>query len=143
MEDVQVVFDPLPPDALRQFITESLANFNVARTGSDPWYPVGFFLKGARGDWQGGLLGEIWGGWLHVRNLWLAEAARGQRNGSRLMDAAEKYAVERGCFAAMLDTHSFQALGFYQKRGYAIFGTLEDFPPGHTRHFLRKRLGQL
>ena len=51
------------------------------------------------------------------------------------MDAAETYAVEHGCFAATLDTHSYQALGFYQKRGYEVFGTLEDCPPGHTQIF--------
>ena len=52
------------------------------------------------------------------------------------------YAASRGCFAATLDTHSFEALGFYQKRGYEVFGTLEDYPPGHTKYFLRKRLAQ-
>jgi GNAT superfamily N-acetyltransferase len=142
MEDVEIVFDPLPPDELRRFIIDSLANVNVARTGFEAWYPIGFFLKSARGEWLGGLLGDAWGGWMTVRFLWLAEPARGQRHGSRLMDAAEGYALQRGCFAAVLDTHSFEALGFYQKRGYEIFGALEDCPPGHTKYFLRKRLAQ-
>ena len=56
------------------------------------------------------------------------------------MDAAEACALGRGCFAAALDTHSYEALGFYQKRGYEVFGALEDCPPGHTKYFLRKRL---
>jgi GNAT superfamily N-acetyltransferase len=142
MEDVQIVFDPLPPDSLRQFIINRLSAFNIARTGVDAWHPVGLFLKSARGEWLGGLLGDIWGGWLNVRFLWLAEVARGQRNGSRLMDAAEEYAMQRGCHAAALDTHSYEALGFYQKRGYDIFGALEDCPPGHTKYYLRKRLVQ-
>ena len=87
------------------------------------------------GEWLGGLLGDAWGGWLNVQFLWLDEAARGQRHGSRLMDAAEDYAIRRGCFAATLETHSFEALGFYQKRGYEVFGVLEDYPPGHTQVF--------
>ena len=33
----------------------------------------------------------------------------------------------------------FQALSFYQKLGYQIFGQLEDYPVGHTRYFLQKR----
>ena len=56
------------------------------------------------------------------------------------MDAAEQLAVERGALAANLETHSFQAEGFYLKRGYAVFSRLEDYPRGHTKLFLRKRL---
>ena len=44
-------------------------------------------------------------------------------------------AVGHGCFARNLETHSYEALGFYQKRGYEVFGTLEDYPPGHTQVF--------
>ena len=51
-------------------------------------------------------------------------------------------AIRRGCFAATLETHSYEALGFYQKRGYEVFGMLEDYPPGHSKYFLRKRLAQ-
>ena len=69
MEEFEVVFDPMPPDALSRFATESLAAYNVAVTGESSWYPVGFFLKSSRGEWLGALLGEIWGGWLRVRIL--------------------------------------------------------------------------
>ena len=56
------------------------------------------------------------------------------------MDAAEHLAVERGAFAVNLETHSFQAEDFYLKRGYVVFGRLEDYPPGHTKLFLHERL---
>jgi GNAT superfamily N-acetyltransferase len=140
MEDLQIVFDPQPSDSLRDFIFRRLASFNIARTGIDEFHSINFFLRSPQGEWLGGLLGDAWGGWLTVRFLWLAELARGQRCGSRLMDAAEAHARDRGCFAAMLDTHSYEALGFYQKRGYVVFGQLEDCPPGHTKYFLRKQL---
>jgi hypothetical protein len=39
-----------------------------------------------------------------------------------------------------LDTMSFQALPFYQKQGYTVFGILEDLPEGHRRYYLRKDL---
>ena len=92
-------------------------------------------------EWMGGLTGYIWGGWLHLNFVWVMEALRRQGYGSQLMDAAEAFAAERGAFAATLETHSFQAPEFYAKRGYAIFGQLDDYPPGHTKLFLRKRLG--
>jgi len=56
-----------------------------------------------------------------------------------LMGQAEGRARERGCHSTWLDTFSFQARGFYEKLGYEEFGRL-DYPPGHYRHFMRKRL---
>jgi hypothetical protein len=50
---------------------------------------------------------------------------RGQGHGSRLMDAAEALALQRGALAANLETHSFQGEDFYLKRGYVVF-----WPPG-------------
>jgi uncharacterized protein (DUF924 family)/GNAT superfamily N-acetyltransferase len=140
VEELEIVFDPLPPEPLTRFVTESLASFNVAATGLSAWYPVGFFLKSRSGEWLGGLLGHIWGGWLQVTHLWIAAAVRRQRHGTRLMQAAENYAVERGCIGATLETTSFEARPFYEKRGYEVFATLDDYPPGHSKFFLRKRL---
>ena len=55
------------------------------------------------------------------------------------MRAAEQEARDRGCSHAHCDTYDFQALPFYQKLGYQVFGQLEDYPAGHTRYFLQKR----
>jgi GNAT superfamily N-acetyltransferase len=140
MEKLEIVFDPLPPDALTRFVTESLGSYNIAATGQESWYPVGFFLKSGRNEWLGGLLGNIWGGWLHVSHLWLAAPARRHGHGTRLLQAAERYAVERGCWAAALETHSYEARPFYEKLGYEVFAVLEDYPPGHTKFYLRKQL---
>jgi GNAT superfamily N-acetyltransferase len=140
MEDVQLVFEPFPGDALTRFLSDHVNNLNFARTGTATWHPVGYFLKNPRGEWLAGLTGYVWGGWLHVNLVWVTESLRGQRHGSRLMDAAEAFAAEHGCLGVTLETHSFQAPGFYAKRGYEVFGTLEDYPPGHSKLFLRKRL---
>lgn len=140
MEKLEIVFDPLPSDALSRFVTESLAAYNIAATGQESWYPIGFFLRSGRGEWLGGLLGNIWGGWLHVTHLWMAAPVRRCGNGTRLLHAAEEYAIERGCFAATLETASFEARPFYEKLGYEVFATLEDYPPGHTKYYLRKQL---
>jgi GNAT superfamily N-acetyltransferase len=142
MEELQLVFEQFPGDTLTRFVSDNVINLNFARTGVTDWHPVGYFLKNARGEILGGLTGYIWGGWMHVNFLWVTEALRGQRHGSRLMDAAEQLAAERGCLGATLETHSFMAPGFYARRGYEVFGSLEDYPPGHTKLFLRKRLAQ-
>ena len=46
-------------------------------------------------------------------------------------------ALRRGCRAAYLDTFSYQARPFYEKLGYEVFGTLDDYPLGHQRFFMR------
>jgi ribosomal protein S18 acetylase RimI-like enzyme len=77
-------------------------------------------------------------GWLFVDALWVHPDLRGQGAGRALMAHAERRAGAAGCHSAWLDT--FQARGFYEAIGYRVFGTLEDFPAGQTRSFLRKRL---
>ena len=140
MDELEIVFDPLPSEALRDYVSDSLDAHNIAATGLSTWHPVGFFLKSPRGEWLGGLLGSLWGGWLHVTYLWIDQAVRGQRWATKMMDYAEAYARERNCHSATLDTHSFQARPFYEKRGYEIFGTLDDYPKGHKKFFLKKKL---
>jgi len=39
-----------------------------------------------------------------------------------------------------LETHSYEARPFYEKLGYEVFAALEDYPPGHTKFYLRKQL---
>ena len=137
--DYQIVFDQIG-GADAQLVRDRLDMFNVGVTGHSNYYPVNFFVKSPRGETMGGLLGAIWGGWLYISYLWIDEAVRGQRWATKLMDMAEAYAVERGCHAVSLDTHSFQARPFYERRGYVVFGELDDFPKGHKKYFLKKTL---
>lgn len=139
MADLRIVFEQRP-GAEAQFVRDHLDFYNVGVTGVSAYYSANFFLKNGRGEILGGLLGGIWGGWLHVTFLWVDEAVRGRDWGTKLMDEAEAYARERGCHSVELDTHSFQARPFYEARGYEVFGTLDDYPKGHKKFFLRKKL---
>jgi ribosomal protein S18 acetylase RimI-like enzyme len=72
--------------------------------------------------------------------LWVHDSLRHRGIGTRLMELAEEKARERGCQYAYLDTFSFQACPFYKRLGYEVFGTLDDFPNGHKRYFMKKSL---
>jgi ribosomal protein S18 acetylase RimI-like enzyme len=141
MQELEIVFDPLPSEALTRLVSDNIANLNMVRTDAADWHPVNFFLKSPRGEWLGGLIGYVWGGWLHVNFLWVSESLRGQDHGTRLMDAAEAMAQERGAFGACLETFTSQAPDFYKKRGYIVFGRLDNYPPGYAKLFLSKRFG--
>jgi len=90
--------------------------------------------------WLGGLDSFMGLGWLHISTLTIAEELRGYGYGRALLLAAEQEAVRHSCFNAYVFTYSFQAPEFYQHLGYEVFAELEDFPPGHRRYFLKKRL---
>jgi ribosomal protein S18 acetylase RimI-like enzyme len=44
------------------------------------------------------------------------------------------------CRGMWLGRFSFQARGFYEKLGFLVFGEIENYPPGHSRVSLKKRL---
>lgn len=95
-------------------------------------------------DGSGTVTGGLWGvtlfRWLEVEMLFVPESMRGQGVGSALIAAAETEARGRGCLGIHVDALSFQAVPFYEKMGFSVFGALEDCPPGHQRLFFQKRL---
>lgn len=122
-----------------------LRGYNALFAGDNPRHghiPLNIYLRDESGTICGGLLGDTYFGWLSINILWIDERFRGQGYGERLMDTAEEEARRRGCVHVNLDTFSFQARPFYEKRGYRVYGVLEDFPAGtgHQRFYLTKDL---
>lgn len=139
-ENLRLDFEPFVSEAISQFIVNGIDNHNIATTGEAAYYPASFVLRSESGEVLGGLLRQIWGGWLQVKSLWVAEPIRQRGYGSRLLAAAERYAADRDCLGSTLETHNQQACGFYERRGYRVFGALPEYPPGHAKFFLCKRL---
>jgi GNAT superfamily N-acetyltransferase len=138
VNEIQTSIEEGASDAERQLVVQGLVDYNNAQTAPEASCDL-TVLSRHDGEVVGGLLGYTWGNWLFVRQLWVADAFRGRGLGRTLMRVAEHEAHSRGCLYAHLDTFDFQALPFYQKLGYRIFGQLDDYPVGHTRYFLQKR----
>jgi GNAT superfamily N-acetyltransferase len=136
-----ITLESEPAGADVQAIIQGLVQFNSSRAEAENWQPLVLLLRNTEGVLQGGLLGHTHWTWLFVSHLWIAEPQRSQGYGRSLLIRAEEEAVTRGCSHAHLDTFDFQARGFYEGLGYALFGQLADFPPGHTRYFFHKALG--
>ncbi|UPG74187.1 GNAT family N-acetyltransferase [Roseomonas gilardii subsp. gilardii] len=140
--DAEIAVTDSPAEAERDTVLQGLIAFNTERAGPLEMRLLGVILRDpGTGRPLGGLIGRTTRDWLFVEMFHLPEEARGQGFGRRILRAAEEEAGRRGCRYAWLDTFSFQARGFYEKLGYTVFGTLEDYPAGHSRYFLRKTLG--
>jgi predicted acetyltransferase/ribosomal protein S18 acetylase RimI-like enzyme len=122
-------------------IADGLGAFNRSHVSEyGPSRPLVLLLTGPDSDEiVGGLHGSTGYSYLYVNLLFVPESMRRGGVGRKLMMEAEAEAIRRGCHAAVLDTFSFQARGFYEKLGYSVFGTLHDYPPGHSRFYLTKR----
>jgi GNAT superfamily N-acetyltransferase len=123
-------------EALRQRLWEH----NVASTGDSNGFELAIVLRGPDGALRAGLYGWTWGGWLEIDQFWVHPEDRGKGLGSRMLAAAEAEGRKRGCHTAALSTHTFQAPDFYRRHGYETHTTLDEYPPGHAKLFMRKRL---
>lgn len=133
------VVDEIGAEEWRQ-LDDRLYDFNVAATGFDDGRLLGVYLRVGAGELVAGLQGWTWAGWLEIRTVWVREDARGRGLGRRLVEAAEAEARARGCTRSLVDTHSFQASGFYAKLGYAEVATVPDYPPGGAKIIFAKTL---
>ena len=107
----------------------------------EPFVKICRFDKAPDGSMAGGVLAcsVLWN-ILYVEAVWVREDCRGRRLATRLLDEVEAEAKALGCRIAQLDTYDFQARELYEKRGYRVFGTLENAPEGHSHYYLFKEL---
>jgi GNAT superfamily N-acetyltransferase len=126
--------------AAYQLIGDAIDQFNMTVTGFHSYTPVNVLLRDEQKLVKGGALGGIWGEWLYLKYLWVAEELRGQGYGSQLLALAEAEATSAQCRGIYLETYDFQAHSFYARYGFETLGELQEFPPGHTYYYMVKRL---
>jgi ribosomal protein S18 acetylase RimI-like enzyme len=119
-------------------VRDGLHRFNFDATGFRDVHTVTLFVRDHRGTITGGLLGYVWGGWLHITELWVSEEYRRDGLGRQLLATAESEAVSFGARGAFLSTFDFQAPEFYRRCGYEVYATHPDCPFGHADYHLRK-----
>ena len=133
-----ITYEPMPQPDDVAIVRRGLSAYNRHHAPDDAFQSLTLFIRDAQGIVVGGLLGGTIWQWLYVEILWLSDELRGQQYGSRLLAEAERLAMERECIAAHLDTMSWQALAFYERHGYTVYGVLDNFPPGHRKYLLQK-----
>ncbi|MFN2124148.1 MAG: GNAT family N-acetyltransferase [Candidatus Promineifilaceae bacterium] len=136
----QIVYEDKPEDSAWGIIGRGVSSYNIEQAGEEKFQRICFVLKDPEGEIAGGILGDIYWNWFYIDLLWVKEELRGQGFGRSLLAQAEERARRQGAGNVYLDTFSFQAPDFYKQSGYEVFGELPDFPAGHTRFFMTKKI---
>ena len=76
----------------------------------------------------------------YVDFLWTEEPYRGQGMGSKLLREAERGIKAHGGERVLVSAFDWQGVAFFENNGYAVTGTLDDFPKGHRFYCMEKRL---
>lgn len=126
------------PD-VRKLLYAGLAAHNRKSVEAPQVRPLWVLLRqDERGPVIGGLMGATAWSHLRIEALFVPELMRGTGIGAQILAMAEEEARHRGCIGVWLDTYSFQAREFYERLGYEVLGEIADYPPGHTRYFMKK-----
>lgn len=132
------VIDPKSKDYVRNKMIEfNLMHFPEELRGR--YQELNLQLVTTEGCTVGGIVGEFCWNWLEIHYLFVETEYRKFGYGRALLREAEKSAKEKKCDFIKLDTLSFQALDFYLKEGFQIYGSIEN-AGSHTHYYLKKDL---
>ena len=123
----------------KRAVLKGLVAYNTQKAGKMDFAPLSISLR-EKGKIVGGVVGEMFFGWMFVQLFWIDDKHRRKGFGQRLLETAEAEARKKGIKNVYLDTFSFQAPAFYKKLGYREFGRLKEYPAGHDRVWMAKAL---
>ncbi|MEM7734809.1 MAG: GNAT family N-acetyltransferase [Deinococcota bacterium] len=136
--ELKTIFEP--DQAVIDAVDNGLETYNFSKVGGWTCDHLAIIAEDNKEKIIGGLYGVIQWDWLEIELAWVDETYRSKGLGSKLVSEAEAAAVSKGVQNVHLRTGSWQAVDFYKKLGYAVFGQLEDYPKGFTTYFMRKSL---
>ena len=125
----------------QQHINKELYQFNLKHFPADlsgRYEKIHLFLQDENNNVRGGILAEVCWNWLEIHTFMMDEDIRNLGFGSKLLGALEEIALAKHCDFIKVDTLSFQALGFYEKHGYRVFGTLDNVGRDYQHYYLKK-----
>lgn len=127
-------------------INNKLYEYNLKHFPTDlrgRYQEIHLFLKDEDSKVRGGIVGEICWNWLEIHTFIIDEDIRKLGYGTKLLLEIEQIALEKNCDFIKVDTLSFQALDFYKKHGYQVFGALDHVGRDFKHYYLKKDLSMV
>jgi GNAT superfamily N-acetyltransferase len=123
-------------------LSDELDRYNAAATpGTDSARELTVQILDDSSGLVAGLSGWTWGVVAGIGMTWVRDDARGTGVDTRLLDAFEATARERGCRHVFVTSFTFQAPGFYERHGCVELARWQDVPVAGTADVhLRKDL---
>lgn len=126
----------------REQVDSKLVAFNRAAVPfqqAEDWIDLSHVIKDDSGLVIAGINATLYC-WniLYIDVLYVDDTHRDKGLGRLLLQTVEDAAKSLGGYMSHLDTFDWQAKDFYERHGYSVFGVLDNCPPGHTRHYMKK-----
>ncbi len=133
------IADTIDPYHL-QVIREDLEGHHAANSPPLDWLPMAVIMRDMQGEIIAGVIGGSYWGWLYISRVWIKDRMRRRNYSMRLLKAAEKEALRRGCDRAYIETQDYHSVVFYESFGYTVMRKIVEV--GFTRYSLQKELHQ-
>ena len=124
-----------------EYIDDKLVEYNWSQVPAvHDFEGIGRKIQGSNDERSGaGFAGVNFWNIAFLEMLWVDEPHRNQGIGSCLLSEIEREAKEKGACIVMIDARDWN-VEFFKKLGYTVYCTLEDYPNGHSKYKLQKRL---
>ena len=127
----------------KQYIEDELYRFNLKHFPADlsgRYEEINLSLKDDSGRVCGAILSAVCWNWLEINTFILDEDIRDSGYGTKLLSELETIALDKKCDFIKVDTLSFQALDFYKKNGFQVFGRIDNVGREFEHYYLKKDL---
>ena len=129
-----------PEEQVGNFINEAFIDYAKSSELDLNYEEYWFVAEDTNGNIIGSITGRAYYNEVHIGDLIVDKACRGNGLGSRLVSTVEDDYRKKGYAFVTLTTFGFQAPEFYRKLGYRIEFVRQNENPDLNKYFFRKDL---
>lgn len=137
---IQINYSEGLEEEIQNIIHQGFQEHSIKEAGTDGEIRPYAFIAKEQDKFMGAVAGKLFYGSLHIKELFVTDAARATGLGKKLMLQAMDYGKEQGCKFAAIETMNFQALDFYKKLGFEVELEREGYLKDCKFYYMRKDL---